>query len=282
MDAMKILLVEDDFFFAQLITEHLADNGVETVLARSAQDALSHDLSNYGAAIIDVMLPNDPADSGIPIEETRGGYLAGIAVARRLLSKNSTFPIIFISSEVSSGEARQWAKAQGHPFIHKYEDRSRLISALADLGLATKVERPRVFIVHGHDEVLLAEVKDYLQNTLKWPQPIVLRDQANQGKTIIEKFEEHAGLVDWVFVLVSPDDKAFDPKTDDEKRRARQNVIFELGFFYGLIGRLEGRIIVLKKGEVDLPSDIQGIIWIDVSAGVLASGEQIRREVDSK
>jgi CheY-like chemotaxis protein len=276
---MKILLVEDDFFFAQIITEYLTDNGVETVLARSTQEALSHKLSDYNGAIIDLMLPNDPALSGIPTEETRGGYLAGVAVARRFRNENSAFSIILLSSDIAGGEGRRWAKAQGHPFVSKYEDPSRLISALADLGLVTKVERPRVFIVHGHDEILLAEVKDYFQNILKWPRPIVLRDQSNGGKTIIEKFEEHAGLVDWVFVLLSPDDKIFDPKTDDERRRARQNVIFELGFFYGLIGRLEGRVIVLKKGDVELPSDIHGIIWIDVSAGVRASGEDIRREV---
>lgn len=276
---MRILLVEDDFFFAQRVTEYLADHGVETVVARTAQDALSHELSEYNGAIIDVMLPNDPGLSGISVEETRGGYLAGVAVARRFRSKHPAFPIALLSSDIAGGEARQWAKVQGHPFVFKHEDRSRLISALASLGLATKVERPRVFIVHGHDEALLAEAKDYFQNTLKWPQPIVLRDQANGGKTIIEKFEEHAGLVDWVFVLISPDDKMFVPNTDDEKRRARQNVIFELGFFYGLIGRLEGRVIVLRKGSVELPSDIQGIVWIDVSKGVRASGEDIRREV---
>src|SRR3989442_8483330 len=122
---MKVLLVEDDLFFGQLIVEYLADNGVETVLASSAQEALSYDLGDYECAIIDVMLPNDPADSGIPIEETRGGYLAGIAVGRHFRKRNSTFPLIFISSEASSGEARQWANAQGHPFIYKYEHRSR-------------------------------------------------------------------------------------------------------------------------------------------------------------
>ena len=85
--------------------------------------------------------------------------------------------------------------------------------------------------------------------------------------------------MDWVFVLISPDDKAFDPKTNDEKRRARQNVIFELGFFYGLLGRYEGRVIVLKKGEVELPSDIHGVVWIDIDKGIRACGEAIRKEV---
>lgn len=279
---MKILLVEDDVFFAQAITEYLADNGIDTLTRTSTQDALNEDLNEYAAAVIDVMLPNDPALSGISAEESRAGYLAGVALARRLRTKKPDFPLILLSAGVGGGEARQWAKDQGHPFVFKDENPSRLLSALADLGLAPKVERPRVFIVHGHDEALLAELKDYLQNTLKWPQPTVLRDQPNHGKTLIEKFEEHAGFADWIFILLSPDDKAFDPKTNDEKRRARQNVIFEFGFFYGLLGRNEGRVIALKKGEVELPSDIQGIVWIDVSAGVRAAGEEIRREVASK
>ena len=276
---MKILLVEDDSFFALRITEYLSDNGIETVTVKTTGDALAQRLDDYSGAIIDVMLPNDPALSGIPTEEARGGYLSGVAVARRLRSRKRDFPLILMTSDILGGEAHRWAKEHGHPFILKHEDRSRLLGALADLGLVTTVQRPRSFIVHGHDEALLSEVKDYLQNTLKWPQPIILRDQPNGGKTIIEKFEEHAGIVDWVFVLVSPDDKTFDPKTNDEKRRARQNVIFELGFFYGLQGRQEGRVIVLKKGDVDLPSDIHGVIWIDVSAGVRAAGEDIRREV---
>src|SRR5882724_2373537 len=276
---MKLLLVEDDFFFSQRVTEYLVDNGFEVVRVRSTHEALAVDLGEFDGAIVDVMLPNDPDLSGINPEEARGGYLAGVALARRLRTKKSNLPIIFLSSEVAGGEARQWAKEHGVPYVVKHEDRARLLGALAYLGLVTEVARPRSFIVHGHDEALLAEVKDYLQNTLGWPEPIVLRELPNGGKTIIEKFEEQAGIVDWVFVLLSPDDKTFDPKNDDEKRRARQNVVFELGFFYGLLGRREGRVILLKKGEVELPSDLHGVIWIDVSTGVRARGEDIRREV---
>ena len=276
---MKILLVEDDFFFSQRVIEYLIDNGLEVIRVRSTHEALAEDLSQYDAAIVDVMLPNDVDLSGINSEEARGGYLAGVALARRFRNTRSDFPLIFLSSEVAGGEARQWAKERGIPFVVKHEDRARLLSALAQLGLASEVPRPRSFIVHGHDEALLAELKDYLQNTLEWPVPIVLRDQPNGGKTIIEKFEEQAGIVDWVFILLSPDDKSFDPKTNDERRRARQNVVFELGFFYGLLGRREERVIVLRKGDVELPSDLYGIAWIDVSAGIKASGEDIRREV---
>ena len=277
---MRILLVEDDFFFSQRVTEFLVDNGLEVVSVRSAEDALAQDLSQYNGAIVDVMLPNNAKVSGINIEEARGGYLTGIAVTRRFRRTRADFPVVLLSSDIAGAEARQWARERNIPFVVKHEDRGRLLSALAMLGLAVEVERPRSFIVHGHDELLLAETKDYLQNTLGWPAPVVLREQPNAGKTIIEKFEEQAGIVDWVFVLLSPDDQSFDPKTNEERRRARQNVILELGFFYGLLGRHQARIIVLEKGDLEIPSDLSGVIWIDVTAGVKAAGDDIRKEVE--
>lgn len=279
---MKILLVEDDSFFAQIVSEYLCDNGLSVHIIQNTHEALEVNLADYIGAIIDVMLPNDSDLSGISSEEARGGHLAGVALARRFRERNQNFPVILFSQEIYGGEAKRWARENGVPFVFKYEDRSRLISVLHELGIVKNVERPRAFIVHGHDEALLLELKDYLQNTLKWPEPIILREQAHAGRTIIEKFEEHARGLDWVFVLISPDDKAFDPKSNDEKRRARQNVIFELGFFYGLLGRFEGRVFVLKKGDVELPSDIQGIAWINVDNGIRASGEDIRREIESK
>lgn len=100
---------------------------------------------------------------------------------------------------------------------------------------------------------------------MKFPEPIVLRDQPNPGRTLIEKFEEYAHDVDWAVVLLSSDDVTVDINSNDCKRRARQNVIFELGFFYAHLGRRRGRVIVLKKGDVELPSDISGIVWIDAS-----------------
>jgi len=276
---MKILVVEDDSFFAQRLTEFLSDNGLHSTTIRTVQDALNEKLDDYCAAIIDVMLPNDPTVSGISVEETRGGYLSGIALTRRLKQVRPNFPFIMLSSDLIGGEAKDWAKKNNVPFIFKHEDRRILLSSLANFGIIKDVPRPRSFIVHGHDKTSLLELKDYLQNTLKWPEPVIIREQPNCGKTIIEKFEEHAGLIDWIFILVTPDDKAFDPKTNEEKRRARQNVIFELGFFYGLIGRLEGRVVVLRKGDVELPSDIHGIAWINIDNGIHASGEEIRKEV---
>lgn len=138
----------------------------------------------------------------------------------------------------------------------------------------------RSFIVHGHDHRSLYELKDYLQNILKLGEPVVLRQMPGLGKTLIEKFEREAEAVELVFVLLTPDDKAAavaDP--DTEKRRARQNVIFELGFFLGKLGRESGKILLLHKGPTEIPSDIAGIEYIDITNGIESAGETIRREL---
>jgi predicted nucleotide-binding protein len=123
----------------------------------------------------------------------------------------------------------------------------------------------------------ILRLKNYLQNTLHWPEPLILREQPSGGKTLIEKFENFAGRVDCVFVLLTPDDVTRSNNPPD-LRRSRQNVIFELGYFYAQLGRKSGRIIVLYKGEIELPSDIQGIVWIRIDEGVEGAGEEIRRE----
>lgn len=275
---MKILIVEDDNFYAQHISELLQDGDVETTQAQSAEEALSADPSSYEAAIIDVMLPNDPEVSKISIEESRGGFCTGIAVARRLLQKNPKLKIILLSSVVND-EAAQWAESKSVSFVLKSGTREALIRVLNSLGLLGAKQAPLAFIVHGHDETALLELKNYIQNTLKWREPVVLREQASCGKTLIEKFEQHAHRVDCVFVLLTPDDAPVSKGTNDEKRRSRQNVIFEFGFFCGALERRSGRIILLHKGSLELPSDISGVVWIDISKGIDAAGETIRKEV---
>jgi predicted nucleotide-binding protein len=116
---------------------------------------------------------------------------------------------------------------------------------------------------------------------LKWQEPIVLREQPSGGKTLIEKFESYARKVDCVFVLLTPDDQIVSAEINEQKRRSRQNVIFEAGFFYGTLDRSSGKILLLHKGPVELPSDVSGIVWIDISNGIQAAGEEIRKEVAS-
>lgn len=137
----------------------------------------------------------------------------------------------------------------------------------------------QIFIVHGHDEDTKNEVRRYVED-LGLGKPIVLHDQPNLGRAIIEKFEDYARSSDLAFILLTPDDRAWaqaDPGED--KARARQNVIFELGYFLGMFRRLKGRVLLLYKGELELPSDIHGLIDISIDGGIRGADEEIRREL---
>lgn len=276
---MQILIVEDDQFYCQRIRELLTDYGLDSSVVGSAQDALVSDLAQIDGAVIDLMLPNDPAASGITAEESRGGFMTGVAVARRLQKKKPSLRIVMLSSDVTNVEVENWASQQSIPFIPKHTGSGALLNALHRVGVISGPRTPLAFIVHGQDSASVFELKNYIQNTLHWQEPVVLREQPSLGKTLIEKFEMFARKIDCVFVLLTPDDRVVASGSNDEKRRSRQNVIFELGFFYASLERGSGRVVLLHKGEVELPSDISGIVWIDISHGIAAAGEEIRKEV---
>ena len=134
------------------------------------------------------------------------------------------------------------------------------------------------FVISVHDTQTKTELEVFLSGI--GLDPIVLHREPDEGRTIIEKFEDNAALSTVVFVLLTPNDVgASAGQTNDQKRRARQNVIFELGFFLGSLGRLSGRIVLLHRGPIELPSDLSGVIYIDISDGIESSGEQIRNEL---
>jgi predicted nucleotide-binding protein len=127
----------------------------------------------------------------------------------------------------------------------------------------------RIFIVHGHEDLPKEQLARFLTN--RGLEPIILHEQPNQGRTIIEKFEETCSDVGFAFVIMTPDDLGMDVKSYEKMQkgdasvglnfRARQNVIFELGFFFAKLGR--GRVCCLLKGNnIEKPSDYDGIVDI--------------------
>lgn len=91
-------------------------------------------------------------------------------------------------------------------------------------------------------------------------EPVILHEQPNKGRTIIEKFEEHAD-VRFAVVLLTPDDVgAVKDRKSDLLPRARQNVVFEFGYFIGRLGR--DRVCALAKGDIERPSDSDGILYV--------------------
>ena len=114
--------------------------------------------------------------------------------------------------------------------------------------------------MHGHDESALQGLARFLEKL--GLEAIILREQVDQGRTIIEKFEANAGDVGFAVVLLTPDDVGSAVAAKEPNARARQNVIFELGYFSGKLGR--GKVCLLRKGSVEIPSDLFGVIYTDM------------------
>jgi Predicted nucleotide-binding protein containing TIR-like domain len=113
----------------------------------------------------------------------------------------------------------------------------------------------KIFVVHGHDEGAREAVARFLEKI--GFEVLILHEQTDQGQTLIEKFEANAD-VGFVVVLLTPDDEGGKIGNAAQKR-ARQNVILEWGYFIGRLGRKH--VCALMKGNVELPSDILGIVW---------------------
>lgn len=120
----------------------------------------------------------------------------------------------------------------------------------------------KVFIVHGHD----GELKEKVARTLDQLglEPIILHEQADGGRTIIEKFEANAEDCRFAVILLTADDygqsKEERTAANEPKLRARQNVVFEMGYFMGRLGR--ARVVVLLDNGVEKPGDIDGFVYV--------------------
>ena len=125
---------------------------------------------------------------------------------------------------------------------------------------AAVVPSNRVFVVHGHDDAALQGLARFLEKL--GLEAIILKEQPDQGRTIIEKFENTADDIGFAVVLLTPDDIGASVKAETSDARARQNVVFELGYFAAKLGR--GRVCLLRKGHVEIPSDLYGVIYTDM------------------
>lgn len=152
-------------------------------------------------------------------------------------------------------------------------DRSDLMQcSIAEPQLVPKMAKPKdlsqeIFIVHGHNEEMKQTVARIVSKLgLK---PIILHEQPNGGKTIIEKFECNAESINFAIILLSADDLAaavrvLNDVKDEELRqrlekRARQNVVFEMGYFAGKLGR--ANVFFLLQDGVAKPGDLDGIVY---------------------
>lgn len=137
-------------------------------------------------------------------------------------------------------------------------------NVLQNILVQSGIVESKIFIVHGHD----IEAKEQLAKILTdyGLIPIILHEQPDVGRTLIEKFEEESSNIRYAFILLTPDDKITrsvicqDTNQIQKTRhnRARQNVVFEMGYFIGKLGR--DRVCCIQR-NVELPSDIHGLVY---------------------
>jgi len=131
----------------------------------------------------------------------------------------------------------------------------------------------RIFIVHGRDSESLIALRNIIR--LFGLEVVVLSDSQNLSFTIIEKFERFARACDFSFVLLTPDDEVLGSGESEAMKRARQNVIFEMGWFFGKLGR--SRTCLVHKIGVEIPSDIGGVERVSFEERVDEKTEAIKR-----
>ena len=147
--------------------------------------------------------------------------------------------------------------------LESFIERLLLIPTTIKTQNEVKVEHKftnKVFIVHGHNN----EIKQTIARTLTQLklEPIILHERPEQGRTIIEKFEQNSSDVNFAIILLTADDEGKAKKETDYKSRARQNVVFEMGYFIGKLGR--EKVFLLLENGVDKPGDLDGIVYIPI------------------
>lgn len=136
------------------------------------------------------------------------------------------------------------------------------------------VKNKKVFIVHGHDDELKESAARLVEKI--GLEAVILHEQANEGLTIIQKLEKQAD-VGYAIILYTPCDEGRKKGSRNSKPRARQNVVFEHGLFMGKLGAR--RVCALRKSEVEMPSDAQGILYIEVKDGSNEWKHEVAKEL---
>jgi hypothetical protein len=139
------------------------------------------------------------------------------------------------------------------PFLRDYKS-----YVLNGANSPTKLVLPlssKVFIVHGQDVGARDAVARFLDGI--GFQSVILHEQANRGRTVIEKVEANSD-VGFAVVLLTPDDVG-GLKDQIPEPRPRQNVVLELGYFIGRLGR--SKVCALKRGNMEIPSELAGVVW---------------------
>lgn len=148
-------------------------------------------------------------------------------------------------------------KAIFETYLQEMNDERESVTQLQPLGQSNM---RKIFIVHGHDGELQQSVARIIEK--QGIEAIILLEQANRGRTIIEKFEANSD-VGGAICLFTADDVGKAKDASSESARARQNVVLETGYFMGKLGR--DHVVILADSGIEIPSDLSGVVYTSTS-----------------
>lgn len=203
-----------------------------------------------------------------PEQLTAEGEPLALAVVRRAAEADPNYPEGHLPGVKDTSRRNFWTKVRQDG----YQLLDGRIVPIGDFSAPVPPARPnepgeemrsvansrKVFIVHGRDSGPKYEIAEFLRRI--GLEPIILHDRPNRGRTLISKFREEADGVGFAVVLMTPDDCG-GLKNGPKKARARQNVVFELGFFIGKLGA--ERVCALVEGDLEKPSDFDAVVYIE-------------------
>jgi predicted nucleotide-binding protein len=205
------------------------------------------------------------------VKQLRSDYYTWTEFNEQLLrSRFSTSKVADGYRDVVIGFGRDGSLYQELQWVHEDISRKRrqlesirqqlglYESEIQETGMVATTLGSKVFLVHGHDGETKLQVAGFLE-LITGNRPIILHEQADSSQTVIEKFEAHASETGFAVVLLTADDVGNAKGAKNLNPRARQNVVLELGFFFGALGRR--RVVALYEEGVELPSDIAGVLY---------------------
>jgi predicted nucleotide-binding protein len=273
MTASTILFVDNDEDFLNTRAEFLEQAGYQVLKAYSIEEAnklLTH--PSICLAILDIRATDDDDEhdfSGINLAEHMPRFIPKII--------HTGHPTVTAVQQMLRAQPNGLSVAMD--FIYKEDGPEALLISVTKIVnlLAIAQSKGRqvnqvigatrskdVFVVHGHDDAIKHEVARFIERI--GLNPIILSEQTSGNRTIMEQLEKYS-QISFAVVLLTPDDVGYPKETKPKKVqfRARQNVIFELGFFIGSLGR--SRVRSLYTDGVEILSDYHGVIYIKIDSG---------------
>jgi len=281
MQNKKILWIDNIPHHVAEAAEILRDEGhdVETVDSASSGAArLAGAPDEYLAVILDLMLPGEtitvPGPNGPEPLEPLHGQHGGITLGRWIKRRWPTMNVLGVSLKTDPKDAQvRWFKETAEGYLDKltlYQTPRALLGRIRSLS-SEETTPPTLFtyVIHdAEDSDNIGELLNYLTTALRIPSPIVLHDQRDHGAAILQG--AGAGETDrkLVFVLMPPPESP-----------SRQAILFEAGCLYAGCANKRGKTLLLHRNDTFLAMGLPDLLAIDISNGILAADQLIRRQV---